>query len=152
MIEVIACYSSERKTIVKISCACRDCQNVYNIFMLPEFKMIPSAIKNKAWLLTKEVYKRTYLKPLDKQMLGFIVGCQRSGTTMLNKAFDNDLRSKTYGEFGLAKGFGCGTPTRLLPYDEISQIFSKEKAPFLIVKPLVESQNIVQLLDYFPNS
>ena len=52
----------------------------------------------------------------------------------------------------MAKGFGCGTPTRLLPYDEISQIFSKEKAPLLIVKPLVESQNIVQLLDYFPNS
>jgi hypothetical protein len=120
--------------------------------MAPEFKMIPAAIKNKAWLLSKEVYKRIYLRPRDKQRIGFIVGSQRSGTTMLSKAFNKDLRSKTYGEAGLAKGFGRGSRHRLLPYDEISHIFSKEKAPLLIAKPLVESQNIVQLLDYFPDS
>jgi hypothetical protein len=114
--------------------------------------MIPSSIRKKAWRLTKEVYKRTSLKSPGEQKIGFIVGCQRSGTTMLNNAFDKDLRSKTYGEAGLAKGFGRGTPHRLLPYDEIFHVFSKEKAPLLIVKPLVESQNIVQLLDYFPNA
>lgn len=114
--------------------------------------MIPSSIKKKAWRLTKVVYKRVSLKSPGEQKIGFIVGCQRSGTTMLNSAFDKDLRSKTYGEAGLAQGFGRGTPHRLLPYDEISHEFSKEKAPILIVKPLVESQNIVQLLDFFPNS
>jgi len=114
--------------------------------------MIPSSAKNKAWLLTKELYKRTRLKPSGQQRIGFIVGCQRSGTTMLNNAFNNDLRSKTYGESGLARGYGRGSRHRLLPYGEISHVFSKEKAPLLIAKPLVESQNIVHLLDYFPNS
>ena len=99
--------------------------------------MIPAAIKNKVWLLSKEIYKWTYLKPRDKQRIGFIVGSQRSGTTMLSKAFHKDLRSKIYGEAGLAKGFGRGSRHRLLQYDDISHIFSKEKATLLIAKTLV---------------
>lgn len=109
-------------------------------------------IKEKLWTATKEVYKHTRLKQSQEQRIGFIVGCQRSGTTMLNQTFDNDLRSKTYGEGGLAKGHGRGTAFRLKPYDEIAEIFAQEKAPLLIAKPLVESQNILQLLSYFPNS
>ncbi|MCB0190836.1 MAG: sulfotransferase [Anaerolineae bacterium] len=109
-------------------------------------------IKKDLWSATKKIYKHTLLKSAGEQRIGFIVGCQRSGTTMLNNTFDNDLRTKVYGEGGLAKGYGRGTPFRLKSYEEVAQIFSQEKAPLLIAKPLVESQNILQLLDYFPNS
>jgi len=45
-----------------------------------------------------------------------------------------------------------GTNLRLLPYNEIEQIIAKEKAPLLMARPLVESQNILELIDYFPGS
>lgn len=111
-------------------------------------KRIKKRIRKEA----KEIYQRLIQIEEERRIL-FIIGNQRSGTTMLNEAFDRDFRSKTFGEDGgLAKGEGRGTRYRWLPYEEIARIFSSERAPLIVAKPLVESQHILEILEFFRNS
>jgi hypothetical protein len=67
---------------------------------------------------------------------------------MLMSAFERDFQTKLFGETGLSPQ----NSRRLKPYPEIAQIVAREEAPLIISKPLVESQNILKLLDYFPES
>ncbi len=96
----------------------------------------------------KRIYHRFLLDSGQPKRLVFVVGCQRSGTTMLMSSFERDFQTKLYGETGLSPQ----NSRRLKPYDEIARISAKDKAPLIISKPLVESQNILKLLAYFPNS
>jgi len=101
--------------------------------------------------ISKSFYQRLMRREAEKR-IGFIFGCQRSGTTMLIDTFQRDFRTKVYAEHGLARGWGRGTKYRLRPCEEIEKIFAQEKAALLVAKPLVESQNVLKLLDYFPSS
>jgi hypothetical protein len=72
---------------------------------------------------------------------------------MMNEIFDRDWRSRAYGEDGgLARGWGRGTRFRWRPLEEVRSIFASERASFLVAKPLVESQHILSILDFFPGS
>lgn len=82
----------------------------------------------------------------------FIVGCQRSGTTMLNDVFKHDLRSKVYGEVSELTNADPIRQLRLNPWDDVLSTIAKSPAPISVVKPLVESQNTSELLSFFPNS
>jgi hypothetical protein len=98
----------------------------------------------------KIIYQAMKPRASQKQIL-FIVGCQRSGTSLMVRIFDKDLNSKSFSERSVLstrdeKGF------RLNPLDEVSEEFEKVRAPFIILKPLVESQNLPKLLDYFKGS
>ena len=98
----------------------------------------------------KIIYQAMKQKASQKQIL-FIVGCQRSGTSLMVRIFDNDLNAKCFSEHSVLstrdeKGF------HLNPLDEVNEEFSKVRAPFVILKPLVESQNLLRLLDYFDGS
>ena len=66
---------------------------------------------------------------------------------MLGRCFANDIRVKEYGEFGLAK-----SGIRIPPLDIVEKIASRQHAPIMVVKPLVESHRTIELLNYFPNS
>lgn len=77
----------------------------------------------------------------------FIVGCQRSGTTMLGRCFDRDYQVREYGEYGLSRN-----GLRIPPLAEVRNIAARQHAPVFVAKPLVESQNTADLLDYFDNS
>lgn len=94
--------------------------------------------------------KLLYYLPLenihDKSIL-FIIGCQRSGTTLLTEIFDRDWKTKVFGEFSSISDY-----LRLKPLNEVKRIIGEQKAPLIIAKPLVETQNITELLDYFPNA
>ena len=99
----------------------------------------------------KLVHQLLFARSTKKKIV-FIVGCQRSGTTMLSRIFEGDLRSKIYGE---ASAVSQGTERarlRLKPVDEVRRILNLSPASLIVLKPLVESQNIVKLLDYFPGS
>jgi hypothetical protein len=87
----------------------------------------------------------------------FIFACQRSGTTALLrflrragpplKGFnecDSPLTDKTRLEGVKA--------VRLKPLDEVERVFAATPEPVRIVKPLVESQRAVELLERFPGS
>lgn len=88
--------------------------------------------------------------PVHKQIL-FITGCQRSGTTMMTRLFERDIHSMVYGEFSEISSVDRNN-IRLDPLDKVKAHFIREKANFIVAKPLVESQNIKEILDYFPGS
>lgn len=116
----------------------------------PVFKNLPLVMRRA----TKRLYQRLILKGQDTKRIVFVVGCQRSGTTMLASCFDHDLRAKVYGELSplSVNDAQADNLRRLKPYEEVNLIMTQERAPLIIAKPLVESQNIVKLLNYFPQS
>ncbi len=99
----------------------------------------------------KRIYQAVLSSKSQRSIL-FIVGCQRSGTSMLLNVFDRDLNTKCFGEFSKLTSNDSLGEIRLNSLELVKEEFSKVKAPFIVVKPLVESQNISELLDYFDNS
>jgi hypothetical protein len=87
--------------------------------------------------------------------LGLILGSQRSGTNMLNDAFDRDWNCMAFGE---DSGLALGTSVehhlrwRWRPLDEVASILSHYRAPLLIAKPIVESQRVRELMEFFPDA
>ncbi len=86
---------------------------------------------------------------MDKTVL-FIVGCQRSGTSMIHHLFRLDWDTVTYDE---VSPLSTGDPVeglRLRPLPEVKARILADRAPLVVCKPLVESQNLDILLDLFP--
>jgi len=86
---------------------------------------------------------------MDKTVL-FIVGCQRSGTSMIHHLFRLDWDTVTYDE---VSPLSCLDPVeglRLNPLTEVKARILADRAPLVVYKPLVESQNLNILLDLFP--
>ena len=99
----------------------------------------------------KNFYQALLPREAQKRIL-FIVGCQRSGTTLMYRIFYKDLNAKCYGEFSVLSSQDKLKRLRLNPLDIVSKEFGKVRAPFIVLKPLVESQNLPKLLDYFDDS
>jgi hypothetical protein len=93
--------------------------------------------------------QQSKLEHLSKKSVLLILGCQRSGTTMMTRIFDNDLRAKVYGEFSKLSSRDKTDKLRLDPLDSVKSALTKDKAPFIVLKPLVESQRAPELLAYF---
>jgi len=98
--------------------------------------------------ITKEAYQALMISPHHPKMLVYIIGCQRSGTTMLQQTFGKDLNSKNFRERGLS----LENSLQLRPPHEIETIIARQRAPLIFVKPLVDTQNILKYLEYFPQS
>lgn len=94
---------------------------------------------------------RQFLKyrPGMQKMVLFIVGCQRSGTTLIHHLFRLDLDTITYDEYSpLSQLDRDGL--RLDPREVVQARIAADRAPLVVTKPLVESQNVRELLDWFP--
>ena len=88
-------------------------------------------------------------QPLEDRRILFIVGCQRSGTTLLGKGvFSYDLSSRIYKERSTVSDENL----RLLPLPEVAAEWRKTGAGLIVCKPLNDSQIIDHLLDYFPDA
>ena len=74
----------------------------------------------------------------DKKTPVFIIGCQRSGTTMLDGIFRHSDQITAYGERFAALGDGW----RLRPVGNIYYLISRSKTPIIEFKPLNDAQNI----------
>ena len=80
----------------------------------------------------------------------FIMGCQRSGTTMMLRILERDMQSRIYGEFSeLSLG---PNRTLLKPLPEVKAIIERDPAPFVVAKPLVETQRLPEFFEYFPDA
>ena len=111
----------------------------------------PKRMKRRIFLDLKHFYQDTFTRKKKDKNIVFIMGCQRSGTTMLNELFDRDFAIRTYGEFSNLSS--THRPRlRLNPYPMVEEQISRNHAKTIVLKPLVESQNIDKLFDYFPNS
>jgi hypothetical protein len=84
----------------------------------------------------------------EHKKIVFIFGCQRSGTTLVQDIFDQDYDATVYGEFDarVYNGF------RLKPLEELAAVMARERAALIVVKPIVETQNALRLLAFFPGA
>jgi hypothetical protein len=82
----------------------------------------------------------------------FIVGCQRSGTTLMTEILEQDWNAKVFSEHSRLSSQDQVDGLRLNPYPIVRQALNHEPYPLVVLKPLVESQNILVLLDTFLNS
>jgi hypothetical protein len=103
------------------------------------------AKKNLSQLLTAKRYS-------GKKTILFVVGCQRSGTTLMTGIFEKDFGTKVYGEFSPLSSRDAEHKIRLNPLDLVQCEIDRAKVPLVVSKPLVETQNTLKLLDFFPNS
>lgn len=114
-------------------------------------------------ILHARKYLYQNLKWLDSQgpaRIVFVFGCQRSGTTLMQRIFDQDFNTKVYGEFdakvyaeyGEAGRSGLGKHFRLKPLEEVKAVMDLNRARLIVAKPIVETQNALKLLAYFPGS
>lgn len=113
------------------------------------FKLL-NKISRKLFIGKKIIFQffKPYIK--NKKIL-FIIGCQRSGTTLMLKIFENDVNTKAYKELSRLSSKDKHK-LRLNPLPLVKKDIQKVKPGFIILKPLVESQNILELLQYFTAS
>ena len=90
-----------------------------------------------------------YRPRMDKTVL-FIVGCQRSGTSMIHHLFRLDWDTVTYDEISPLSSRDPIEGLRLNPLPAVKARILADRAPLVVCKPLVESQNLDILLDLFP--
>lgn len=107
-------------------------------------------IKIRLTKASKLLYQDYILRNSKNKKIAIIVGCQRSGTTMLSGIFEKDLQIRNYSEKSVLSE---RDPKRLKlnPLPEVQSIIQKTHAPVVAMKPLVESQNTLQFLDFFEN-
>jgi hypothetical protein len=98
----------------------------------------------------KSLYQALKAVPDQKHIL-FIVGCQRSGTTLMTRIFERDIRTRVFGEFSPISDQDPNQ-IRLNPLDQVEERLDREKAEFIVAKPLVESQHISSILDHFEHA
>lgn len=102
-------------------------------------------ITAKALDLEKWVYWHWQSQcPIEKDVL-IIVGCQRSGTTLLNRIFRCDVRVTALSEDNRLTGVN-GSRLRLKPFAEVNRLLPMWPTPLIVFKPLVESQNTPEML------
>ncbi|MFH1681421.1 MAG: sulfotransferase domain-containing protein [Candidatus Eisenbacteria bacterium] len=115
-------------------------------------------LQGMSWLswkwfrLWKEIYQRARLGPGGARRVLLIVGCQRSGTTMMNDLFQRDLNVKVYREMSELSSLDREENLRLNPLPSVRRAIESHRVPLVVLKPLVESQNILRLLDEMEGS
>jgi hypothetical protein len=104
-------------------------------------------------MLAKAVLRRLRCPARPDKGVAMVLGCQRSGTTLLSSIFDRDMTSRVYGELDAAlTDERDGTPIRLRELAAIRERIAGDHARFVLIKPLVESQRAHELLAGIPGS
>lgn len=117
---------------------------------------LPTRIRHRTVREVRSARKRAYrlVHPFPRtgrKAIVLIVGCQRSGTTLMLDLFTNDRRSVTFPEQSSLSS-PAEDRLRLKPLPEVKSALEGIRAPLLVLKPLVESQNIPALLGGLDNS
>lgn len=124
--------------------------------------VLQSAAWGRLEQLGRDTRQRLRTVP-EKRVTVFILGCQRSGTTMLMDSFDRDPQARIFGEFSRLNGFNPGLrrlwpqntkrfDIRMRPVAEVARVIAGVRYPLVVSKPLVESQHAVALLEAVPSS
>ncbi len=109
-------------------------------------------LRFKLFRTSKSAYQFFKMNSQNEQTILFIIGCQRSGTSITAEVFELDWNSKVYKEFSELSSEDLVGKIRLNSLNKVKAIIEKNKVPFIISKPLVETQNTLKLFDYFENS
>lgn len=112
----------------------------------------PAALRKRLRSASKLVYQRASRRRVDQPQILFIVGCMRSGTTLMTRLFDEDLGCRVFGEFSELSSADALHGIRLNALPNVAAVIGRVRAPLVVAKPLVETQNVRTLLDYFRGS
>lgn len=108
-------------------------------------------IYNTLWNVYKSSYQFVRFSATAPKTILFILGCQRSGTTLMTDIFQRDLTTKVYQEHSRLSAQDP-RKLRLNPLPQVKEMLSKDRAQLVVLKPLVETQNTDKLLAYFAQS
>ncbi len=104
------------------------------------------------------LYKRA-AQGLDGLMAGdraaqvvFIMGIQRAGTSLMYWVFERDMGVKVYRETSELTSGDALEHVRLNPLPAVKARLARDKAEMVVLKPLVESQRVHELLAAFPGA
>jgi hypothetical protein len=110
---------------------------------------LPAAVSKRIRLASKHIYQNIRWRAQEQPRVLFIVGCQRSGTTMMLRLLDADFNCRGFNDFSeLTSADGV----RWNPLPEVATVINRVPAPLVVAKALVETQNVRKFLDYFPFS
>jgi hypothetical protein len=108
-------------------------------------------IRNRAMRYQKKFYQKTNsFNKVDRRHV-FIFGCQRSGTTLLGRVFERDLRTAVLQEISCITK-ESGDILRLKSFAEVIENLNKLNAQLIVAKPLVESHRSNEILSKIPQS
>lgn len=109
--------------------------------------------QNFRWFrLRKRAYQYLKFRPHQDKTVLFIAGCQRSGTSMIHHQIRLDFDAVTFDEVSSLSSGDAREGLRFNPLPELKASIGAARAPMVLAKPLVESQNLVRYLDAFPGS
>lgn len=104
----------------------------------------------------KFLYKKIFYLTCPEQQILMIIGCQRSGTSLINRIFARDFHVSVYRESSCLSSndstHSGHLKLRLNSFQSLEAELLKDKSPTIVLKPLVETQNILCLLNHFPQS
>jgi len=86
------------------------------------------------------------------QVTLLVLGCQRSGTTLATRLLDVDPGAKVYPEHSALSWKDRRDGLRLAPPECIAERIARSRFPLVVLKPLVESQNALALLEQLPRA
>ncbi len=109
----------------------------------------PDSLRNQTRKRLKTLYLSVRPRPSRQQTL-FILGCQRSGTTLLLQIFEQDWQARTYREQSILSRPEAAL--RLREPAQVRAILRRSRAPLQVLKPLVESQHALRWLEALPGS
>jgi len=111
-------------------------------------------VRKRSYRGWKELRQQVLYGKEDLSTVVFILGCQRSGTTLMDDIFDIDPETKVYREVSRLSCFAPieDGPRRLKPLMLVDHDLRRDRAPIIVLKPLVESQQGDMILRHFPRA
>lgn len=94
------------------------------------------------WIHRKVKHIQQKVFPIKTKKIIYIMGCQRSGTSMLIRLFDWSKSTVIFKE--LDELF---VDMRLKPYKQRNKIIDNSGARYVVAKPLLDSQHIKSILE-----
>jgi len=71
----------------------------------------------------------------------------------MQEIFDKDLDAKVYREYSeISRSEKRQRNVRLKPLEDVKAVIDRDRARLIVAKPIVETQNALKLLAYFPGS
>jgi len=97
------------------------------------------------WIYVRKLLHQALTsRPEEHSILG-ILGCQRSGTSVMSRVFFRDINATVFREKSVLTG--GDDSLRYLPFKEVDKLMTKQRAPLVVFKMLVESQRALSFLE-----
>lgn len=106
----------------------------------------------RAFRLYKRAYQFLRYRPGTPKLVLAVAGCQRSGTSMIQHVLRRDRDCVTYDEISPLSSDDALQGLRLNALGKVQARVMADRAPFVVLKPLVDSQNLPDILDLFPEA